>query len=69
MADLWGEIGTTAGEIYTNFVKSEKPSSIAMVKEKVKRKDLVEMAIGWLAREGKIQVNRNGKNITIKIRP
>lgn len=68
MADLWGEIGRTAGEIYTNFVKSEKPVSIATVKDKVKRKEFVEMAIGWLAREGKIQVNQNGKNITVKIK-
>lgn len=68
MADMWGEIGRTAGEIYTNFVKVEKPVSIAVVREKAKRKDLVEMAIGWLAREGKIQVNQNGKNITVKIK-
>lgn len=68
MADLWGEIGKTAGEIYTNFVKSEKPVSVAAVREKVKRKDLVEIAIGWLAREGKIQVIQNGRNITVKIK-
>lgn len=69
MADMCGEIGTTAGEIYTNFVKSEKPVSISTVKEKVKKKELVEMAIGWLAREGRIQVNKNGNSITIKVCP
>ncbi len=68
MDNLWGEIGATAGEIYTNFVKSEKPVSIETVREKIKRKDLVEMAIGWLAREGKIQVNKDSKNMTVKIK-
>lgn len=64
--DLWGDIGKTAGEIYVNFVgKGEVKLSDA--KKKVSKKELFEMAVGWLAREGKIQVLKKGKDIKIKI--
>ncbi len=52
--DLLPEVGFAAGEIY--FCGIETPVDILKLKEKVKRKDeIFYMAIGWLAREGKIE--------------
>ncbi|MEM2918231.1 MAG: winged helix-turn-helix domain-containing protein [Candidatus Altiarchaeota archaeon] len=68
ITDLWAEIGKTAGEVYVNFVnKGEVKLSDA--KKKVSKKELFEMAVGWLAREGKIQVLKQGNTMKIKILP
>lgn len=66
--DMWGEVGTTAGEIYTKFVGQEKPTPVSTVKLKVRKDEvLINMALGWLAREGKVQVTQEGKILYIKI--
>jgi len=66
--DLWGEIGATAGTIYTNFI-GKGATNITQVKKKVKSKVSVEMAIGWLTREGKAKISKKGKDIKIEILP
>jgi hypothetical protein len=65
--DLAPEIGFTAGEIY--FSGIEKPVEISAVKKKTsKNGDIFSMAVGWLAREGKIEVYvEKGKTLIRKI--
>ena len=58
--DIWSDIGTTAGEIYTNFAGSSEPFHLADVLKKVRKDEMmVKMALGWLSREGKIKITRN----------
>ncbi len=66
--DLWGEIGSTAGSIYTSF-HGNGPTSMAAIKKKVKTNASTELAIGWLAREGKARVEKRGKSLTVEIIP
>ncbi|MFH1721610.1 MAG: winged helix-turn-helix domain-containing protein [Candidatus Altiarchaeota archaeon] len=66
--DLWGEIGTTAGEIYTKFA-GKKATDIASIKKKIKSKVGVEIAIGWLAREGKARLQKKGAKLSVEILP
>jgi hypothetical protein len=64
--DLWGEIGTAAGIIYTSLSGVKKPKSITELKKKTKLKDdILYMAIGWLAREEKIRIESKKKKTLI----
>lgn len=66
--DLWGEIGATAGTIYTSF-NGNGPTTVSAIKKKVKANANAELAIGWLAREGKARIEKKGKSYTVEIIP
>lgn len=65
--DMTPDIGFAAGEVY--FCGIEKPTDLLTVKKKVNRsEDILYMALGWLAREGKIEIyNEKGKTYIRKI--
>jgi len=53
--DIQAEIGFTAGEIY--FSGIDKPVEIEKVQKKInKGEHIFYLAVGWLAREGKIEI-------------
>ena len=55
-------VGTAAGKVW-NFLSSNGQASASKLAEStgLDRND-VQRAIGWLAREGKLNVERKGKN-------
>jgi len=54
------EIGNTAGSVWS-FLNAHGPATLyALEKEVGAPKALVAMAIGWLAREGKLSVETEG---------
>lgn len=64
--DLVGEIGFAAGEIYS--AGKDKETNITKLKKDVNRDDkLFYMGLGWLAREGKAQINQMKGKTTVKI--
>jgi hypothetical protein len=66
--DLVLDIGFAAGEIY--FCGIDKPVELSLLKKKVsRREDVFNMALGWLAREGKIEMftDKTGKTFIRKI--
>jgi len=70
MEDMWGKIGETAGRVYHLLEEGEKTLSQI---EKTLRKEgynsnIVKMAIGWLAREDKISILKDGKKWLIKLK-
>jgi hypothetical protein len=59
--DLLEQIGETAGRVWT-ALESKGPHSLAALKKQIKAPgDLVLMAVGWLAREGKIALEQKGR--------
>ena len=65
--DLWGEIGTAAGRIYSAIEGGSKPAAVADVKKKTKLDaTMFAMGLGWLAREDKVVVEKKGQKITVK---
>ena len=64
--NIVSEIGFTAGDVFNQGGK-ESTSLEAIVEKVRKNKELTSMAIGWLAREGKVEVERRGKGIKIKV--
>jgi len=64
MIDIWSDIGSTAGEIYRGFVVSAGPVHLEDILRKVKKDEImVKMALGWLAREGKIKITRDSRKV------
>ncbi len=63
------DIGFTAGDIWNYLDKHGEVSFLKMVKDINKPKDLALMSLGWLAREGHVEVVRSGRNdFKVKLR-
>ena len=65
--DTWKpeEIGATAGKVW-NFLHNSGESSLSAVERGVgASKQLVCMAIGWLAREGKIALRQEKRSLQV----
>jgi len=61
-------IGETAGLVW-QFLRSNGESSLSALEKGVKApKSTVSMAVGWLAREGKIQVKDEKRTVRISLR-
>ncbi|MEO2117627.1 MAG: winged helix-turn-helix domain-containing protein [Methanocaldococcus sp.] len=70
MEDMWGKIGETAGKIYHLLEEGEK--SLSQIEDSLRKEgcnsNIVKMAIGWLAREDKIFVLKDGRKWVIKLK-
>lgn len=61
-------IGHAAGEVW-GFLSGGEPRTVAEIKKSVKAPaDVVVAAIGWLAREDKLEFITNGKIVKIGLR-
>ena len=59
------DIGTTAGKVWGFLVEHGKVNLSAIEKGVEEPRNLVYMAIGWLAREGKVGIKREERTIQI----
>jgi len=58
-------IGDTAGLVW-NFLRTNGESSLSTLEKKVEApRSMVSMAVGWLAREGKIEVKDEKRAVRI----
>ena len=65
MTELMDQIGTSAGQIY-EYLNSNGESSFAKMKKELDLKsNFADLGLGWLAREGRIDMRRKG--ISLKI--
>jgi uncharacterized membrane protein len=61
-------IGETAGLVW-NFLQSNGESSLSALEKGVKApRSTVSMAVGWLAREGKIEIKDEKRKVRIFLR-
>jgi hypothetical protein len=59
------EIGETAGAIW-HTLNEEGPLSLATLKKQIKASDaILHMALGWLAREGKVAIEADGRSYKV----
>lgn len=67
---MWSKIGETAGKVYHLLENGE--TNITKLKKSLKREGcgdiVVDMAIGWLAREDKIEVIKDGRSWIIRLK-
>ena len=61
------QIGDTAGQIWHALATG--PQTVASLKKSIDAPgDLVPAALGWLAREGKLSFDNNGRSVTVSLR-
>jgi len=62
------EVGVAAGEIYKKFADTENYLPMSRVVKTVNRDPrVIALALGWLLREKKVEVRRDGGKMLIKI--
>jgi transcription initiation factor IIE alpha subunit len=65
---LWVEIGQTAGMAYRVLEKKKEATTTELVRELKVPCDILQMALGWLAREDRIKFDRVGKSLKISLK-
>lgn len=66
--DFKQAVGETAGKIWQSL-SSDGPQTVAQLKKKVNGKgDYVNYALGWLAREDKIDLVQDKKTVRVQLR-
>ena len=60
-------IGETAGQVWHFLNSKSKVSLTQLAKEIDAPRDQVMQAVGWLAREGKIAIDENGRSRSISL--
>lgn len=60
-------IGATAGQVWHCLSESGPVSFTQLAKEVDAPKDVVMQAVGWLAREGKLSIEENGRSRTVSL--
>ncbi len=62
------DIGETAGRLW-HILNSNDTMSLAQLKKRIGgSSDLVNQAIGWLAREDKVKIEKKGNSIRISLK-
>ena len=62
------EIGETAGVIWERLSNNGDSTIAKLVKEVDQSRDVVMQALGWLAREEKIEIVEKGRSRIVKLR-
>jgi winged helix-turn-helix protein DUF2582 len=63
-----GQVGETAGKVW-HALSSAGPQTLAQLKKKVNgSSELLSFALGWLAREDKIEIIPDKKNFRVQLK-
>jgi predicted ArsR family transcriptional regulator len=66
--ELNGQVGETAGKIW-HLLSEEGPHTISQLKKKLNGSgELVSFALGWLAREDKVDITQQKRVFTVALR-
>lgn len=68
MTDTKQQVGETAGVVW-QLLSSTGPQTLVQLKKKVNSNpEVLDFAIGWLAREDKIEITPEKKNLRIQLK-
>lgn len=66
--DAKHQVGQTAGQVW-QLLNSEGPLTLVQLKKKLNAKnDLLNFAVGWLAREDKIDITPDKKDLRLQVK-
>jgi winged helix-turn-helix protein DUF2582 len=66
--DIKEEVGETAGKVW-QLLNRDGPQTLAQAKKKLDvASELLNFAIGWLAREDKVDVSREKKDFRVQLK-
>jgi hypothetical protein len=65
---LWSQIGQTAGMVYRLLAEKREITIEDLMKDLKVPEDILQMALGWLAREDRVRfdLTRNSLKISLK---
>ncbi|VVB55365.1 Uncharacterised protein [uncultured archaeon] len=67
--DITSEIGFAAGDVYNLLKQKDKPIPLKMVTDGVQHDPRVTaLAVGWLAREGNVNIIQDQQRILISLK-
>jgi hypothetical protein len=67
-SDIKGQVGETAGRVW-HELSSGGPQTLVQLKKKVNGdSELLNLAVGWLARENKVDITPEKKTLRIQLR-
>jgi Winged helix-turn-helix domain (DUF2582) len=69
MSSAVQQIGETAGSVWHELNENGSLSLAKLVERVGGNRDVVMQAIGWLAREGKIDITENKRGKTVSLLP
>lgn len=62
------QIGETAGDVWHLLAEEGQPISLAQLAKRIDQpRDMVMQAVGWLAREDKVQIEENGRTRYVQL--
>jgi len=63
-----GQVGETAGKIW-HLLNDEGPQTTSQLKKKFNGSgEVLGFALGWLAREGKVEITQDKKIVTVALK-
>jgi len=63
-----GQVGETAGKIW-HLLSDEGPQTISQLKKKLNGSgEILSFALGWLAREDKVDITQDKKIVTVALK-
>ncbi len=66
--DIKDQVGETAGKVW-RVLNSHGPQTLAQLKKKVKEpSDVLLLAVGWLAREDKVDISLEKKSFRVQLK-
>ncbi len=66
--DIKPQVGETAGQVW-HILSDGGPQTLSQIRKKLNgSSELVTLALGWLAREDKIEIKQDKKNFTIELK-
>ena len=66
--DLIAQVGETAGQVW-HLLNDDGPQTLAQLKKKVNGSgEIVTFALGWLAREDKIEIVQDKKGYRVSLK-
>lgn len=68
MQELQEQIGTSAGQIY-EFLNSNGETTVTKMKKELDLKgNFADLGLGWLAREGKVEISKKGSSVNVRLK-
>lgn len=67
-SDITPRVGETAGKVW-ELLAEEGPQTLAQIKKKIKdSNELLPFALGWLAREDKVEIRPDKKTYQVQLK-
>ena len=68
MQELEEQIGMSAGQIY-EFLNNNGETTFSKMKKELDLKgNFADLGLGWLAREGKVEISKKGSSVNVRLK-